>query len=327
MRTYVVRRLLQAFPTLLGITVISFGLTRLAPGDPVLMMTFDPNMTLEAREILRHQLCLDRPIVNQYFIWLLGDEECNTRGLLRGDFGNSIYEKRPALDIILEKVPATLELTATALAFGLFIGVGIGIYSAVKQGGAFDNLARVFAVVGQAIPTFWLGLVMIFVFAVILGWLPVGGRYTLSLEGNRNILDHLKHLIMPAFVLALFWIAVLSRYMRTEMLEVIRQDYMRAARAKGVPQQKVYFWHGARNALIPLVTILGPAIAGLLGGALIVERVFSWPGMGRLAVEAVFQRDFPIVMATVMIGAVLVILGNLLSDVLYGVVDPRIRLK
>jgi peptide/nickel transport system permease protein len=327
MRTYVVRRLLQAFPTLLGVTIISFALTRLAPGDPVLLMTFDPHMTAETREILRHQLCLDRNEVEQYFIWLLGNEECSTRGLIRGDFGESFYEKRPALDMIIEKIPATLELTGTALFFGLLIGVGIGIYSAVRQGTAFDNISRVFAVVGQAIPTFWLGLIMILVFAVILGWMPVGGRYTLSLEGSKNIFDHLKHLAMPAFVLALFWIAILSRYMRTEMLEVIRQDYMRAARAKGVPKRKTYFWHGMRNALIPLVTILGPALAGLLGGALIVERIFSWPGMGRLAVDAVFQRDFPLVMATVMVGAALVILGNLLSDVLYSVVDPRIRLK
>lgn len=326
MRTFVIRRLLQAIPTLLGVTIISFGLTRLAPGDPVLMMTFDPNMTLKARELLRHELCLDRSIPAQYFIWLIGNEECNTKGIIRGDFGNSLYNNRPALDMIMEKVPATLELTGTALAMGLLIGVGIGIYSAVRHGGAFDNLSRVFAVVGQAIPTFWLGLIMILVFAVLLGWMPVGGRYTLSLEGTRNFFDHLHHLAMPAFVLALAWIAILSRYMRAEMLEVIRQDYMRAARAKGVPKRKVYFWHGARNALIPLVTILGPALAGLLGGALIVERVFSWPGMGRLAVEAVFQRDFPIVMATVLIGAVLVVLGNLLSDVLYGVIDPRIRL-
>ena len=327
MRTYVSRRLLQALPTLLGVTIISFALTRLAPGDPVQLMTFDPKMTVKSREILRHQLCLDRSAVEQYFIWLLGNEECNTRGLIRGDFGDSLYDKRPALDMILERVPATLELTGTALLIGIVIGLGIGISSAVRHGTFFDNLSRIFAVLGQAIPTFWLGLIMILVFAVILGWLPVGGRYTLSLAGTKNFFDHLRHLFMPAFVLALFWVAILSRYMRTEMLEVIRQDYVRAARAKGVPKRKVYFWHGARNALIPFITILGPALAGLLSGAVIVERIFSWPGIGRLAIDAVFQRDFPVVMATVMVGAVLVILGNLLSDVLYGAVDPRIRLS
>ncbi len=327
MRTYIARRLLQALPTLLGVTIISFALTRLAPGDPIQLMTFDPKMTVKSREILRHQLCLDRSTVEQYFIWLLGNQECNTRGLIRGDFGDSLYDKRPALDMILERVPATLELTGTALLIGILIGLGIGIYSAAKHGTFFDSLSRIFAVIGQAIPTFWLGLIMILVFAVILRWLPVGGRYTLSVEGTKNLFDHLKHLMMPAFVLALFWIAILSRYMRTEMLEVIRQDYMRAARAKGVPKRRVYFWHGARNALIPFITILGPAIAGLLSGTVIVERIFSWPGMGRLAIDAVFQRDFPLVMATVMISAVLVILGNLLSDVLYVAVDPRIRLN
>jgi peptide/nickel transport system permease protein len=300
---------------------------RLAPGDPVLMMTFDPKMTLNSRETLRSQLCLDRSLVEQYVIWLVGNEECNTRGLIRGDLGNSLYEKRPALDMIVERMPATLELTGTALVFGAIIGVTIGIMSAVKRGSRFDNFARVLSVLFDAIPVFWLGLILILVFAVVLRWLPVGGRYTLSIEGDKDFFDHLKHLLMPAFVLATGWVAVLSRYMRTEMLEVIHQDYIRAARAKGVDQRRVHFWHAARNALIPVVTIIGPAIGGLLGGAVVTERIFSWPGIGRLAVESVFQRDFPLVMATVIIGSVLVVLGNLLSDVLYVIVDPRIQLR
>jgi peptide/nickel transport system permease protein len=224
-------------------------------------------------------------------------------------------------------MPATLELTGTAFGFGALIGVTIGIYSAVKRGSLFDNFARVLSVIFDAVPSFWLGLVLILVFSVVLGWLPVGGRYTISLEGEKDFIDHLRHLVMPAFVLAVTWVAVLSRYMRTEMLEVIHQDYIRAARAKGVDQRRVNFWHAARNALIPLATILGPAIAGLLSGAVITERIFSWPGMGRLAIDAVFQRDFPLIMANVIIGSVLVVLGNLLSDVLYVVIDPRIQLK
>jgi len=327
MRAYVLRRLLQAIPTLLGITIISFALMRLSPGDPVDMMTFNPKMTRQARETLRHQLCLDRPLAEQYIIWMFGNEECDTSGIMRLDFGDSLYDKRPVIEMIAERIPATVELTGLALAVGLLVGVSAGIYSAVKQGTWFDNATRVWAVVGQAIPVFWLGLMLILIFAVKLDLLPVGGRYDVNLQGDKDFIDHLKHLIMPVFVLSTGWIAVLSRYMRTETLEVIRQDYIRAARAKGVPNQRVYFWHAARNALIPLATILGPAIGGLLAGAVITETIFSWPGMGRLTIRSVFTRDYPLLMANVIIGSVLVVLGNLLSDILYVVVDPRIRLS
>lgn len=327
MRAYILRRLLQAIPTLLGITIISFSLMRLSPGDPVDLLTFNPKMTPAVREQLRRQLCLDRPVVEQYIIWLFGNSECRTGGLLRLDFGNSLYEKRPVIEMIAERIPATMELTGLALVVGLLVGVSAGIYSAVKQGSWFDNATRVWAVIGQAVPVFWLGLMLILIFAVKLSWLPVGGRYAVSLLGEKDFIDHLAHLVMPVFVLSTGWIAVLSRYMRTEMLEVIRQDYVRSAFAKGVPTGRVYFWHAARNALIPLVTVLGPAIGGLLGGAVITETIFSWPGMGRLMIGAVFKRDYPLLMANVIIGAVLVVFGNLLSDLLYVVVDPRIRLK
>jgi len=327
MKAYLLRRLLQAIPTMLAITMLSFLIMRLAPGDPVLLMTFDPTMTRDDRITLRHQLCLDRPLTEQYFIWMFGNEECDTNGIIRGDFGESFYTNRPVIDMIFERIPATLELTGTALALGLIIGVSVGIYSAVKRGTLFDNMARFWSVVFDAIPAFWLGLMMILLFAVTLGWLPVGGRYTLVSDSNKDIFDHLKHLLMPAFVLGTSWIALFSRYVRTEMLEVIRQDYIRAAFAKGVQPNKVYFWHAARNALIPVATVLGPAVAGLLSGAVITEQIFSWPGMGRLALNAVFQRDFPLVMANVIIGSTLVVFGNLLSDILYVFIDPRIRLK
>jgi peptide/nickel transport system permease protein len=327
MRAYILRRLLQAIPTLLGITIITFSIMRLSPGDPVDMLTFDPKMTRAARETLRHQLCLDRSIVEQYVIWMFGNEECGTDGIIRLDFGDSLYEKRPVLEMIVERIPATIELTGLALVVGLLIGVSAGIYSAVRQGSLFDNFTRVWAVLGQAVPGFWLGLMLILIFSVQLGLLPVGGRYSLNLQGDKDFIDHLKHLIMPVFVLATGWIAVLSRYMRTETLEVIRQDYIRSARAKGVPNQRVYFWHAARNALIPLATILGPAIGGLIGGAVITETIFSWPGMGRMSIEAVFQRDYTLLMANAMIGSTLVVLGNLFSDILYVIVDPRIRLS
>jgi peptide/nickel transport system permease protein len=327
MRTYILRRLLQAIPTLFGITIISFVIMRLSPGDPIDLMTFNPKMTRTAREQLRHQLCLDRPIIEQYIIWMFGNTECDTNGIIRLDFGDSLYDKRPVLEMIIERIPATLELTGLALAVGLLIGVSAGIYSAFNQGSLFDNLTRVWAVLGQAVPGFWLGLVLILIFAVTLGWLPVGGRYTVTLQNDKDLIDHLKHLIMPVFVLATGWVAVLSRYMRTETLEVIRQDYIRSARAKGVPNQRIYFRHAARNALIPLATILGPAIGGLLTGAVITETIFSWPGMGRMTIEAVFQRDYTLLMASVIIGSVMVVFGNLLSDLLCVLVDPRIRLK
>lgn len=329
MSTYLIRRLLQAIPTILGVTLISFAIMKAAPGDPVQLLTFaDPNSTAEDRARLARQLCLDRSLPEQYLIWLVGDftGECRQRGLLRGDFGTSIYDRRPVLEMIVERLPATLELTGIALAIGAVIGVTVGVLSAVRRGSLFDNLARFFSVVFDALPPFWLGLMLIMFLSVQLHWLPVGGRLPLNKQ-PITIIDRIRHLAMPAFILAVTWIALMSRYMRAETLEVIRQDYVRAAFAKGVSARRVYFWHAARNALIPIVTILGPAITGLVGGAVVVERIFSWPGLGRLTVDAVTARDFPIVMGGVLIGAFTVIFGNLLSDVFLVMVDPRIRLE
>ncbi|NOZ27220.1 MAG: ABC transporter permease [Chloroflexi bacterium] len=320
MTRYILRRLLQAIPTLFGISIVSFIIIQAAPGDPVLMMTFDPRITEETREELRRQLGLDQPLLIQYLRWL-------ERLVLHGDLGRSYITKRPVLDMILERVPATLLLTGTALFLGLVLGVPTGVYAAVRQRGVFDNLTRFFAVIGNAIPAFWLGLILILIFAVKLRWLPTGGMYTLTLDNKFDLLDRIKHLLLPALVLATGWVANLSRYMRTETLEVIRQDYIRTAYAKGLRAHTVWFVHAARNALIPLVTILGPALGGLLAGAVITERVFSWPGMGRLAIDAVFSRDYPVVMGNLIIASVLVVMGNLLSDVLYAVVDPRVRLE
>ena len=326
MTTYIVRRLLQAIPTIIGVTLISFIIMQAAPGDPVQLLTFNPSATAEDRARLAHELCLDRSLPEQYLIWLFGDlrGECTMRGLIRGDFGTSFYDRRPALEMIAERLPATLELTATALVIGVVIGLTVGVLSAVKRGSLFDNLARFFSVVFDAIPSFWLGLILIMYFAVQLHWLPVGGRLPLNVE-NVTLADRLRHLAMPALVLAVTWIALMSRYMRAETLEVIRQDYIRTAKAKGVSQTGVYFYHAARNALIPIATILGPAITGLVAGAVVIERIFSWPGLGRLTIDAVSARDYPIVMASVIIGSTLVIFGNLLSDILLVLVDPRIR--
>ncbi|MCZ7547311.1 MAG: ABC transporter permease [Anaerolineae bacterium] len=340
MGKFIFRRLLQAIPTLFGITLISFLLIQAAPGDPITFITFNPDIDRESTEKLRRQLGLDQPVLVQYVYWLIGNDWVHIdvdgdgegdvygtrRGLLRGDLGVSIQHKQPVLDLILSRIPMTLRLTLTALIVGYLVGIPIGVYSAVRRGSGFDQIARVLSVVGNALPGFWLGLIMIMVFAVQLRWLPTSGTRTLGLE-TSDIFDQAKYMIMPVTVLALGGIANVSRFMRTETLEVLGQDYVRTARAKGLTDQRVWWGHAVRNALIPIATFLGPALGGLLAGAVITETIFAWPGMGRLYVNAVFQRDFPLIMGSVVIGAVLYILGLILSDVLYAVVDPRIRLS
>ena len=345
MTRYLIRRILQAIPTFLGITIVTFLIIKLAPGDPVMQMTFNPRIKAETRAKIRHQLGLDQPIVVQYVIWLVGNDwmqwfgtEVNEaalrRGVIRLDFGRSYLEKRPATEMILERVPATVQLNVAALLLSYGIGVPVGVYSAVKQKSMFDNMARVMAVVFDAVPGFWLSLLILMLFAVkFRQWglpsIAMGGMYTVTPD-NRfkyDLLDRLKHLLPPAIVLATGGIAVISRFLRTEVLEVIHQDYIRTARAKGLGERVVTFVHAGRNALIPIATMLGPQITGLLGGAVITETIWSWPGLGRMFVEANFKRDYPVVLAGFVIGAIAVILGNLLSDVLYALFDPRIRLR
>jgi peptide/nickel transport system permease protein len=342
---YLTRRILQAIPTFLGITLLTFVIIKLAPGDPVLQMTFNPRIKVETREKIRRQLGLDKPIYVQYVIWLLGndwmqefgyeiDEKALTRGALRLDFGRSYLEKRPATEMILERVPNTIQLNIAALLISYALGVPIGIYSATKQNSLFDNASRVMAVIFNAVPVFWLSLMIMMVFAVKfkqwgLPHIAMGGMYTVTPD-NRfkyDLFDRLKHLLPPAFVLATGGVAGISRFLRTEVLEVIHQDYIRTARAKGLRERVVTYVHAGRNALIPIATILGRQITGLISGAVITETMWSWPGLGRMFVEANFKRDYPVVLAGFVIGSIAVILGNLLSDILYAVVDPRIRLQ
>ncbi len=354
MARYIVRRLLQAIPTLLGVSIISFVLVSATPGDPILIRTFDPNVTSESRETMRRQLGLDQAPVLQYVRWLTGiairrgdvTEEftrettqcvfiqvfattlCATDGgILRGDLGTSLDSKQPVWDRLVERMPATLELGITSLLLSLLIGVPLGVVSAVYRGSLFDNLTRFFAGIFQAVPVFWLALLLILLFSVVLGVLPSGGRQTVSLNDNFDLVDRIRHLILPSIVLAFGRIADFSRIMRTETLEVLHTDYIRTAKAKGLAQRDIWFLHAFRNALIPLMTILGPAILGVLGGAIIIETIFAWPGMGRLTFNAAIQRDYPMVLGAVMFFSGLFILGNLLSDILYGVVDPRVRLS
>jgi len=353
---FIARRLIQAIPTLFGITLLSFLLMSAAPGGPTELLLGGPKVTPQQREKLRIQMGVNDPWIVQYLRWLMGDDwmrwDTNndgiadrsfllpldadndgvpepigiSKGVIRGDFGQSFFGRRPALDLILERVPATLELGITSLIVSLLIGVPIGIWAAVKRGGLFDSITRVMAVIFSAVPGFWLGLILILIFGSTLRILPMGSRCPVNLTGEcPPIYARLNYILLPTLVLATGGIAGYSRYMRASMLDVIGQDYIRTAKAKGLSSRTVWFKHGARNALIPLATFLGPAIAGVLGGAPITETIFSWPGLGRLGVASVIQQDYPVVMATVILASVATVLGFILSDILYGLVDPRIR--
>jgi peptide/nickel transport system permease protein len=343
MGRYIARRLLQAIPTLFGITIISFMLMLAAPGDPITMITFNPDSGSESAVILRRQLGLDQPPLVQYVYWLIGNDWTTVdvdgdgegdisgtrKGILRGDFGNSLQHKRSVGGLIVDRVPATLQLTLTALIVGYLVGVPIGVLSAVRPRSWFDQASRVLSVVGNAVPGVWLGLILIMLFSVELGLLPMSGMRTIKggSGGSFDLGDRVKHMLMPVTVLSLGTIAQISRFMRAEVIEVLGQDYIRTAFSKGVRDHQVWWGHALRNALIPIATFIGPAIGSLLGGAVIIEQVFSWPGMGRLVINGVFQRDYPLVMGSVVIGAVLYILGVLFSDVLYALIDPRVRLS
>lgn len=341
MSSYLLRRLLQAVPTLFGITLISFLLMLATPGDPIALITFrSTDLTAEDLERTRRQLGLDQPALTQYAVWLIGNDWTmidvdgdgtgdiagTRRGLLRGDLGNSIQQRRPVMDLLVERVPATLQLTVPALLLGYLVGVPLGIAASISKRAWVDQAARLVSVLGIALPSFWLALILIIIFGVSLKWLPISGMRDLN-NPNASALDNLRYMIMPVTVLSMGTIATISRFTRTKMLEVMGEDYIRTARAKGLNQRTIWWRHAFRNALLPIVTFLGPALGFLLGGAVIIETIFSWPGMGRLITNAMFARDYPVVMGSVIFSAVLYIFGLLVSDILYSVVDPRIRLK
>lgn len=331
------RRLLQGIPTFFGITVITFLIMMSAPGDPITLITFSPRRDPASIESMRRNLGLDQPVVTQYLYWLVGndwvqpenpDDAPRTRlGLLRGDLGNSIAYKQPVLKLIVERIPATLQLTFTALVIGYGAGILLGVLAAVYHKTWIDEVVRIITVLGNAVPAFWLGLILIIVFSTKLDILPAGGIRDITARGAQPLSDLILHMIMPVFVLSLSTIAFVSRFMRTELLEVLTQDYIRTGRAKGLGDTLVWWKHAARNALIPVATFVGPALGTLLSGAVIIEQVFDWPGMGRLVVNAVFQRDYPLVMGSIVIASALFILGIILSDIFYGLLDPRIRFR
>jgi peptide/nickel transport system permease protein len=320
---YILRRLAQSIPTLIGISFLSFALMRLAPGDPVALYADPSNpqrLTAEAMEQLREQLGFNDPIPVQYWRWLV-----NT---LQGNWGYSVMSKRPVLQNIMQRLPNTIKLGSLALLLALVISIPIGTLSAVKQYSNFDYLVTLLAFVGLSIPSFWFALMLMQVFALKLGWLPAVGMRSVdpSLAGGV-VLDAVKHYVMPTAVMALASLASWTRYQRSSILEVMRQEYIRTARAKGLREGVVMFRHALKNALIPMITLLGLSIPTVVSGSYIIETIFAWPGMGRLGVEAIFARDYALVMGVTMVSALLVILSNLVADIAYAWADPRIRYK
>ncbi|MDQ3389031.1 MAG: ABC transporter permease [Gemmatimonadota bacterium] len=324
---YLIRRLLGAIPLLLGILTLIFFILHIAPGDPTARL-LSPNVPPEVIEQMRRNLGLDQPLHIQYFKWL--------SSFMVGDFGHSIVQMRPISMILSETLWNTLQLTLIALVVIFVVGMLIGIVQAVRQYSLADNVLTFVALFFYSMPSFWLALMLILVFSLKasqLGWpewtqfpasqmTSVGYEY---LAPGERFLDRLKHLILPATALGIGSAAGVARYMRGSMLEVIHQDFIRTARAKGLSERTVIFKHALRNALIPIITLLGLYLPFLLSGAVLVEVIFAWPGMGRLIVDAIFQRDYPLVMATSFVIAAIVVVGNLISDALYAVVDPRIR--
>ncbi|MEQ8672590.1 MAG: ABC transporter permease [Aggregatilineales bacterium] len=435
MTKFVLRRILQSIPTLIGITLIAYFIMDIVPGNPLSQITLDPNLSPEQRTAIFEANGFNDPFFVKYFRWLTGDApytinqqpswsvemnngetvivnatdgnvaEIRTTdqmrgdltdtpirrgqsgeqaidadaaqdialgavtggdvsvvevgwlpfydafviwegrqlpiwrsgeiigeepglagGVLRGDFGNSYVSKRPTTEAIGIRIGATFELGAISLIVGLLIGIPVGVLAAVWQGGIFDQITRIGAVLVSAIPVFWLGLILLLVFGSWLQVLPMGNRYPISFSGDYTLAERIEHLILPVFTLSSFTIATFSRFMRASLLNVLNEDYVRTARAKGLSNRKVWFKHALRNAMIPIATILGPSLTGVLSGAILTETIYSWPGMGTLVVNSVTQQDYPVIMGVVLIFAVLTVLGYLISDILYAVFDPRIRL-
>ncbi len=319
---FLAKRLALMVPLLLGITLITFVVIHLAPGSPTGMATdLNPKAGREARERLMRYYGLDKPLHVQYLLWL--------KRVATFDFGNSFMpDGKPVIQKIKERLPITIQINLLSMAVILAVAIPLGVVAAVKKDSFFDKSTTVFVFIGFATPTFWLALLCMILFGVKLGWLPISGINSLDYEQLSlwgKILDRARHLLLPVLLGSFSGLAGLSRYMRSNMLEVIRQDYITTARAKGVPERDVMFRHAMRNALLPVITILGLSVPELIGGSVIFETIFAIPGMGRLFFQSVLSRDYPVVMGILFIGAVLTLLGNLLADIGYALTDPRIR--
>jgi len=322
MAWYIVRRLAWAVPILVGITLVSFGMMHMAPGGPIAAGTdMNPKATAESRARLQAYYGLDQPLHIQYGRWL--------GRLATLDFGDSFSpDGRPVAEKIKERIPITLTINVLSMGLIFLVAIPVGIYSAVRRGSLFDRISTVVVFTGFAIPTFWLALLLMILFGVKLGWLPISGISSMdyeSLGAIGKLADRARHLLLPVLLAGFGGLAAMSRYMRSNMLEVIRQDYIATARAKGLPEGTVVFRHAMRNALLPVITILGLSVPDLLGGSVIFETIFAIPGMGQLFYQSVMSRDYPLIMGILTIGAFLTLLGNLLADVGYALADPRIR--
>lgn len=323
MAHYIIKRLLGIIPLLLGITIISFVIIHLAPGKPTqLEMSLNPKVSYEARLRLEKLYGLDQPLYLQYTSWL--------KRFARLDFGPSLTDNRPVLDKILERIPVTLTINISSMLLIFLVAVPLGIRSALNPEGAFDKITTFFVFLFFAAPTFWLALLLMNLFCITLGWLPVSGLTSLDFEyfgPVRKAVDLAWHLTLPVFVSSIGSLAGISRYMRSSMIEALKQPFIYTARAKGLPRNTVIYKHALRNAILPIATILGLSIPALLGGSVIFESIFAIPGIGRLFYEAVMTRDFNLIMAEVVLGAILTMLGNLIADISYAYIDPRIRYR
>jgi peptide/nickel transport system permease protein len=344
MGQYIVRRLLQAIPMLLLVSIVLFALVNIAPGGPMTAYSRTNRIPPEKKEAIRRSFGLDKPLPIQYVIWLIGndwmaidtdgngitDSYGTRKGVLRGDFGFSYKNRDPVLPQIMDRLPNTIYLMVTTLFIVAVIAIPVGILSAVKQYSAFDITVTTLSFMGQAMPEFWLGLILILVFYVGLdnpftgeSLLPGGGMYTIG--ADFSIGDRIRHLILPVTMGVVGWVAWWSRFLRSSMLEVINQDYIRTARAKGQIERKVLYRHALKNALIPLITMVAIDFPYVFTGYLVVEQIFSWPGMGRLYYNSATGRDYPMLMAILIIGSGVIVLSNLMADVIYAFLDPRVR--
>ncbi len=319
---FILKRLVLSIPILLGITIITFAIIHITPGGfSSVHMDMNPNVSPDSIAQMKTLYGLDKPVSTQYLQWV--------GRLLRLDFGRSFLDQQPVIDKIGERLPATLLLSGISLIMIFLLAIPLGVYSAMHHNSARDRWITVTTFVGYSVPTFWLALLCMLLFGVVLDWLPVSGMRSVNhdlLSPIGQVGDYISHLIMPVFISAFGGVASISRYTRSNMLEVVRQDYIRTARAKGLSKNKIYYRHALKNALLPIVTIIGLSLPGLIGGSFIFETIFSWPGMGRLAYDSAMAFDYPTIMGIGVIGAVLTLMGNIMADVLYAAVDPRIRL-
>jgi len=315
--TFLIRRLIHSATILLGISVLVFIFVEIAPGDTIDAILPPESMpTPEAKEAMRERLGLNEPAPYRYALWL--------KRAATGDLGYSLASRKPVVDIIQTRLPATLQLVGLAMVFSVIVGVSTGVISALKQYSWIDYLATFLSFFWLSVPGFFLGLLMIYIFAVRLGWFPVFGATTAGAE--NPILDRLHHLILPATVLGLELAAALTRYTRASLLEVLKADYMRTARAKGLRERAVVVGHGLRNALIPIITVVAFRMPYLISGAIVIETVFQWPGLGSLTLTAANNKDYPLVMALALAVTVVVVISSFIADVAYSIVDPRIRI-